>query len=77
MESTKPDGESNVGFIVTAIRGEITRRQVEGSGENPLAPSLDALAKIERVSVKAAKEIGQPVTVARKELQRHKVEEHE
>ncbi len=36
MESVKLDGESNAGFIVTAMRGEIARRQAEGSGENPL-----------------------------------------
>lgn len=35
MESVKLDGESNAGFIVTAMRGEIARRQTEGSGENP------------------------------------------
>ncbi|HFP3397155.1 TPA: YlcI/YnfO family protein, partial [Escherichia coli] len=31
MESVKLDGESNAGFIVTAMRGEIARRQAEGS----------------------------------------------
>lgn len=35
MESVKLDGESNAGFIVTAMRGEIARRQAEGRGENP------------------------------------------
>ena len=29
MESVKLDGESNAGFIVTAMRGEIARRQAE------------------------------------------------
>ena len=41
MESVKLDGESNAGFIVTAMRGEIARRQAEGSGENPLISSHD------------------------------------
>ena len=50
MESVKLDGESNAGFIVTAMRGEIARRQAEGSGENPLVSSLDALAQGGRTS---------------------------
>ena len=33
MESVKLDGESNAGFIVTAMRGEIARRQAEGAEE--------------------------------------------
>ncbi|HAX5240788.1 TPA: hypothetical protein JZG60_002999 [Escherichia coli] len=77
MESVKLDGESNAGFIVTAMRGEIARRQVEGSGENPLVSSLDALAQVEKIGVKAAEEIGQLVAVAREELQRRKAKEQE
>ncbi|HFV8337569.1 TPA: YlcI/YnfO family protein [Escherichia coli] len=77
MESVKLDGESNTGFIVTAMRGEIARRQAEGSGENPLVSSLDALAQVEKIGVKAAEEIGQLVTVAREELQRRKTKEQE
>ncbi|HAX5210455.1 TPA: hypothetical protein JZG45_005439 [Escherichia coli] len=77
MESVKLDGESNAGFIVTAMRGEIARRQSEGRGENPLVSSLDALAQVEKIGVKAAEEIGQLVTVAREELQRRKAKESE
>ena len=77
MESVKLDGESNAAFIVTAMRGEIARRQAEGSGENLLVSSLDALAQVEKIGVKAAEEIGQLVTVAREELQRRKVKEQE
>ena len=77
MESVKLGGESNAGFIVTAMRGEIARRQAEGSGENPLVSSLDALALVEKIGVKAAEEIGQLVTVAREELQRRKAKEQE
>lgn len=73
----KLDGESNAGFIVTAMRGEIARRQAEGSGENPLVSSLDALAKVEQIGIKAAEEIGQLVAVAREELQRRKAKESE
>ncbi|EFL7018550.1 YlcI/YnfO family protein [Escherichia coli] len=77
MESVKLDGESNAGFIVTAMRGEIARRQAEGRGENPLVSSLDALAQVEKIGVKAAEEIGQLVAVAREELQRRKAKEQE
>ena len=77
MESVKLDGESNAGFIVTAMRGEIARRQAEGRGENPLVASLDALAQVEKTGVKAAEEIGQLVAVAREELQRRKAKEQE
>ena len=77
MESVNLDGESNAGFIVTAMRGEIARRQAEGRGENPLVSSLDALAQVEKIGVKAAEEIGQLVTVAREELQRRKAKEQE
>ncbi|EPR6460920.1 YlcI/YnfO family protein, partial [Escherichia coli] len=47
------------------------------SGENPLVSSLDALAQVEKIGVKAAEEIGQLVTVAREELQRRKAKEQE
>ncbi|EME9911705.1 hypothetical protein V1322_005008 [Escherichia coli] len=77
MESVKLDGESNAGFIVTAMRGEIARRQAEGSGEDPLVSSLDALANVEQIGIKAAEEIGQLITVAREELQRRKAKESE
>ncbi|EJK8719772.1 hypothetical protein NLW52_005280 [Escherichia coli] len=77
MESVKLDGESNAGFIVTAMRGEIARRQAEGSGEDPLVSSLDALANVEQIGIKAAEEIGQLITVAREELQRRKTQESE
>ncbi|MBW5879417.1 YlcI/YnfO family protein, partial [Yersinia enterocolitica] len=75
MESVKQDGESNAGFIVAAMRGEIARRQAEGTGENPLVSSLDALAQVEKIGMKAAEEIGQLVSIARDELQRRKTKE--
>ncbi|EER9145386.1 hypothetical protein P4P03_004063 [Escherichia coli] len=70
IESSLHPGETKANFIVTAVRGEIARRQAEGSGENPLVSSLDALAKVEQIGVRAAEEIGQIVTVAREELKR-------
>ncbi len=75
MESVKLDGESNAGFIVTAMRGEIARRQAEGSGENPLVSSLNALEQMEKIGIKVAENIGQLVNVAREELERRKAKE--
>ncbi|HAJ3806959.1 YlcI/YnfO family protein [Escherichia coli] len=77
MESVKLDGESNAGFIVTAMRGEIARRQAEGSSENPLISSLDALAQVEKIGIKATEELGQLIAIAREELQRRKAKESE
>ena len=35
MESVKLDGESNAGFIVTAMRGEIARRRQKEAEKIP------------------------------------------
>lgn len=35
IEASLQPGETKANFIVTAVRGEIARRQAEGSGENP------------------------------------------
>ncbi|MCX8958140.1 YlcI/YnfO family protein [Erwinia psidii] len=70
IEVVKLDGESTAGFLVAAARGEIARRQTEGSGDNPLLSSLDALAQVEQIGTKAGEEIRQLVSVARNELQR-------
>lgn len=77
MESVKQGTESNAGFIVTAMRGEIARRQTEGSRENPLVSSLDALAQVEKIGAKAAEEITKLVAVARGELRRKSKEQQE
>ncbi|ELY4673601.1 hypothetical protein SM021_004261 [Cronobacter muytjensii] len=74
MELVKQDGESNAGFIVTAMRGEIARRQAEGSGKDPLVSSLDALARVEQIGKKAAADIGEILDVARNELQQRGIE---
>lgn len=77
MENSKTEGETIAAFVITAVRWEIARRQAEGSGENPLVSSLDALAKVEQIGIKAAEEIGQLVAVAREELQSRKAKESE
>lgn len=70
MESVKQNGESTAGFIVTAMRSEIARRQLEGGKGNLLVSSLEALTRIEEIGVKAGEDIQQLVGVARAELQR-------
>ncbi|WP_175583254.1 YlcI/YnfO family protein [Escherichia coli] len=72
MENSKTEGETIASFVITAVRGEIARRQAEGSGENPLVSSLDALEQMEKIGVELAENIEQLVSVAREELQRRK-----
>ncbi|MEC5643529.1 YlcI/YnfO family protein [Citrobacter koseri] len=74
MEEVKQPGESNAGFIVTAMRGEIARRQAEGGSEDPLVSSLDALARVEQIGKKTAVKIGEILDIARSELQRRGIE---
>lgn len=72
MDSLLSKGESKAQFIITAVRSEIARRQATGSEENPLLSSLDALARAEKIGIKAGEEIQQLVSVVRGELQRRK-----
>ena len=72
IEASLQPGETKANFIVTAVRGKIARRQAEGSGENPLVSSLDALEQMEKIGVELAENIEQLVSVAREELQRRK-----
>ncbi|EGW7921841.1 hypothetical protein JGX56_004450 [Salmonella enterica] len=66
---TKWEGESNAGFIVRAIRGEITRRQSEGL-INPLLNSLNALKRVEEISAEAGEAIRKIASIAATERQR-------
>lgn len=72
MEEVKQDGESNAGFIVTAMRGEIARRQLKESGEEKtltrLNAALSALEKIEKVGVAAGDNLRELVAVAQSEI---------
>ena len=59
------DGESNAGFIVTAMRLKIARRQLKGSGEK--SPDFfTGCRPVEQIGVKAANKPGRLVAVARK-----------
>lgn len=75
MENSKTEGETIAAFVITAVRGEIARRQAEGSSENPLISSLDALVQVEKIGIKATEELGQLIAIAREELQRRKAKE--
>ncbi|EPJ1411880.1 YlcI/YnfO family protein [Yersinia enterocolitica] len=75
MEASLKAGETKAQFIVTAVRGEIARRQTEGATENPLLSSLDALEQVEAIGITASEEINRLVSVAREELQRRKAKE--
>ncbi|AOF13182.1 hypothetical protein BED35_21920 [Yersinia enterocolitica] len=74
MDAVKLDGESNAGFIVTAMQGEIARRQLMESDENKLLSNLnsalEALARIEEIGTKAGENIKAIVEVAQSEIKR-------
>lgn len=69
MESVKLKGESNAGFIVAAMQGEIERRQLKESDENKLISNLSgalaSLAQIEEIGTKAGEDIRAIVEIAR------------
>lgn len=69
MENLKTDGESNAGFIVAAMQGEIERRQLKESDENKLisnlASALASLAQIEEIGTKAGEDIKAIIEIAR------------
>lgn len=74
MEAVKMDGESNAGFIVTAMQDEIARRQLKESDENKLLSNLngalEALARIEEIGTKTGENIKVIVDVAQSEIKR-------
>lgn len=74
MEALKRPDESNAGFIVTAMRSEIARRQLNESGEEKLLSSLDealqALSKIGEIGARAGSDIRDIVEIVNDELER-------
>ncbi|WP_309486172.1 YlcI/YnfO family protein [Hafnia alvei] len=74
MEALKRPDESNAGFIVTAMRSEIARRQLNESGEEKLLSSLDealqALSKIGEIGARAGSDIRDIVEIANDKLER-------
>ena len=75
MELVKRDGESNAGFIVSALRGEIARRQTASSGpENvqlTLNKALETLALIGDIGEQVVSNAQTMTTLAKEQLQRH------
>ncbi|RDT56815.1 hypothetical protein DXF93_02320 [Escherichia coli] len=75
MEAVKVDGETTANFIVTALRGEIARRQTATTGpENvqlELNKALETLALIGDIGEQAVSNARAIAALAREELQRH------
>ncbi|EOZ9838300.1 hypothetical protein ACQYMA_000527 [Salmonella enterica] len=71
MEALKYDGESSAGFIVTAMQGEVARRQLKESGTDKLATqltsALEALERIGEVGTQAGEQLRELVNIARDE----------
>lgn len=72
MEAVKQDGESNAGFIVTAMQGEIARRQLKESGEDKLLSklngALETLTRIEQAGTLASESLRVIVGTAQSEI---------
>lgn len=72
MESVKLDGESNAGFIVTAMQGEIARRRLKENGEDKLLSNLngalEALSRIEQAGTLASENLRVIVGTAQSEI---------
>lgn len=75
MDAVKADGETTANFIVTAMRGEIARRQTASTGpENvriELNKALETLALIEDIGEQAVSNARAIASLAKEELLRH------
>ncbi|ECZ0085904.1 hypothetical protein F7758_02090 [Salmonella enterica subsp. enterica] len=73
MENLLVSSETRAQFIVTAVKREISRRQLSESGEVRLLSRLDAalqaLAKIEEIGERAGTDIRAIVDIAHAELE--------
>lgn len=68
IESLKHDGESTAGFLVTAARGEIARRQMGGTAEDAIVSVLQAMARIRDGADNARQELERIIELADKEI---------
>ncbi|MBA3175193.1 hypothetical protein CBX59_001925 [Salmonella enterica] len=68
MEAVKQDGESNAGFIVTAMRGEIARREMGGTAEDAIVSTLQTMGRIRDGAENARKELVRIIKLADKEI---------
>ncbi|ECJ5891757.1 hypothetical protein FNH88_19185 [Salmonella enterica subsp. salamae] len=67
-ESLKADGETTAMFIVTAMRGEIARREMGGTAEDAIASALQAMGRIRDGAENARKELVKIIKLADKEI---------
>jgi hypothetical protein len=71
METVKQESESTASFIVTAMQGEITRRQLKENGEEKLLTNLngalEALERIEEIGLQAGDHLRELVGIAQHE----------
>lgn len=78
IELLKNDGESMAGFLVSAARNEISRRQIKESGEEKLlsnlSGALEALERIGEIGVQAGEQLRELVGIAHKEAQQLKTQ---
>ncbi|MGL4860362.1 MAG: YlcI/YnfO family protein [Enterobacteriaceae bacterium] len=76
MELVKNAGESTAGFIITAMQGEITRRQLQERNKDNLVSalnhSMEALLKVKEIGEKIGSDIQSVVEVAETEIKRRK-----
>lgn len=68
MEAVKQDGESNAGFIVTAMRGEIARREMGGTAEDAIVSTLQTMSRIRDGAENAREELVKIIKLADKEI---------
>ena len=68
IEEVKIDGESTAGFLVTAARGEIARRQMGGTAEDAIVSALQTMANIRDGADNARKELERIIKLADKEI---------
>ncbi|WP_336285486.1 YlcI/YnfO family protein [Citrobacter arsenatis] len=78
MEAVKRQDESTGQFIVTAMQGEISRRQLKESGEEKLLTNLngalEALERIGEIGVQAGDHLRELVDIAQHEARQLKGE---
>ncbi|HGV9339696.1 YlcI/YnfO family protein [Enterobacter hormaechei] len=57
MDALKLQDESSAGFIVSAMRGEIARRKMNGTTEDAVASAIETIKKIRGKAIKLHEEM--------------------
>ncbi|GKX42448.1 YlcI/YnfO family protein [Pectobacterium odoriferum] len=68
MENLLTMDETKAQFIVTAVRGEIVRRQMGGTAEDAIISAIETITHIREGAAKAQKELGKIIKMADKEI---------